>query len=102
MAIESSVPWDVQAQRGRNVWAVLCRAALRAVDVAAAAFGVRDVEARVERTELLVAYGLAPQLPVQSRQPIDWAKLSELDRGHLAREALAGGGRTGGAALRRR
>jgi hypothetical protein len=90
MAIEGSVSWDVHAHRGRSVWALFCRAALRAVDVAAAAFGVKDVEVRVERTELLVAYGLAPQLPVPSWQSIDWAKLSELDRAHLAREVVAG------------
>jgi hypothetical protein len=85
MAIERFVFRDVT--RGRNVWAVLCRAALRAIDLAAAAFSVKDVDERVERSELLAVYGLVPQQAVSSWQSIDWARLSELDRARLAREA---------------
>lgn len=95
MAIERSVSWDVEASRGQGVWAVMCRAALRAIDLAAAAFGVTDEAARVERAELLVAYGLAPQLPAAAWQAIDWAKLGELERVQLAREARAWGARAG-------
>jgi hypothetical protein len=94
MAIERSVSRDVEAKRGRNVWAVLCRAALRAIDLAAATFSVKDVDERVERSELLAVYGLVPQRAVSSWQSIDWARLSELDRARLAREAsnLVGNG----------
>ena len=91
MAVERSVSWDVEANLGQNVWAVLCRAALRAIGLAAAAFGVTDEAPRVERAELLVAYGVAPPLATAPWQAIDWARLGELERAQLAREARARG-----------
>jgi hypothetical protein len=87
VTMSRSVAVGVEAFRGQNVWLILCRAALQGVEWAAAAFGVKDAANRVERAELLVGYGVSPELP-HDPQPasVDWAGLDEFERGRVARE----------------
>jgi hypothetical protein len=82
MALSRSVQSGQIASRGENVWAILCRTALRGIEWAAAAMSVKDAEVRVERSELLIGYGFAFRPQAHCR--VDWARLTEADRAHLA------------------
>jgi hypothetical protein len=86
VAIIRSAAVGAQVSPGQNVWALLCRTALRGIDWAAEACAVKDGENRVERAELLVSCGIAPEPPVVARRTaVDWAKLDELERVRLSR-----------------
>jgi hypothetical protein len=81
-----SVQGETKTGRGRNVWTLLCRAALRSADWAAATWGVRDAEDCVEHCELSCPRGIAPGWPGAAvPRRVDWAKLDTFERGRLAR-----------------
>jgi hypothetical protein len=83
MALSRSAAHSIaETSRGENVWSLLCRAALRGVEWAAAACSAQDAEARVERAELLIGYGFA--FRPQAHHRVDWARLTEADRGAVA------------------
>jgi hypothetical protein len=57
-------------------------------------FGVEQNEVRVERAELFVSYGVTPPPAANAARlefdrVVDWAKLSDFERGRVAR-ALKG------------
>jgi hypothetical protein len=85
MPVSRAVAREIEANRGHSVWEVLCRTALRGVDLAAQLFGLEENAEQVERAELLFSSGVAPVPP----RPIDWANLSEFERGRVAREMKA-------------
>jgi hypothetical protein len=89
MPVSRAIAWEIEASRGHSVWAVLCRTALRGVDLAARLFGLEENAEQVEHAELLVSYGVAPVPPRDAARPIDWANLSEFERGRVAREMKA-------------
>ena len=90
MPVSRAVAWGIEVNRGHNVWEVLCRTALRGVDLAARVLGLDEDDAQVERAELLVSYGVTPAPPRSAARPaIDWAKLTEFERGRVAREMKA-------------
>ncbi|HTV18621.1 MAG TPA: hypothetical protein VMG12_08125 [Polyangiaceae bacterium] len=96
MPVSRAVTWGIDSSRrpasgGTVFWDLLCRTALRGVDVAARIFGLDASEGHVERAELLVSYGITPPAALPSHRfdasrAIDWAGLSEFDRGRVARE----------------
>ena len=86
MPVGRAAAWEIESNRGQNLWRILCRTALRAVDFSAQVFGLEGSENRVERAELLVSYGVHPLPPGNAPRPIDWARLGELERGRVARE----------------
>ena len=96
MAIDRSVTAvNAVPQRGENVWAVLCHAALRSIEWAADACGARDAGERIERTELLVEHGTTPlvapcPVPYEAALYVDWAQLGEVERASVARGLGAG------------
>ena len=96
MPASRAATWAIESNRGRGVWEVLCRAALRGADVAARVLGLDAIETRVERAELLVSYGVTPPPPASAMRrldadrAIDWARLSEFERGRVAREMNGG------------
>jgi hypothetical protein len=79
----SAVHPGVATRRGENVWAILCRAALRGIEWAAEACGAKDAEVRVERSDLLIGYGFAYRPQAHCR--VDWARLTDADRAAVAR-----------------
>jgi hypothetical protein len=89
MPVSRAIAWEIEANRGHSVWEVLCRTALRGVDLAAKVFGLDENEGQVERAELFVSYGVTPVPPRHAARPIDWANLSEFERGRVAREMKA-------------
>jgi hypothetical protein len=89
MPVSRAVAREIEANRGHSVWEVLCRTALRGVDLAAQLFGLEENAERVERAELLFSSGVAPLPPRNAARPVDWAKLSEFERGRVAREMTA-------------
>jgi len=89
MPVSRAIAWEIEANHGHSVWEVLCRTALRGVDLAAKLFGLEENAEQVERTELFVSYGVAPLPPRNAARPIDWANLSEFERGRVAREMKA-------------
>ena len=90
MPVSRAVAWEIEANRGHNVWEVLCRTALRGVDLAAKAFGLDENEGQVERAELFASYGVTPPPPAAAARPaIDWARLTDFERGRVAREMKA-------------
>jgi hypothetical protein len=90
MPISRAGAWEVESIHGRDVWAILCRSALRGVGLAARILGLEATENRVERAELCVSYGLEPPTaaigPRLGDVAVDWAKLGDLERGRVARE----------------
>lgn len=86
VAMGRSVTSGALASPGRTVWALVCQAAVRSIDWAAGAWGVKDAQGEAERVELLVGYGVTPEAPWGQRS-VDWAKLDELDRARVSREA---------------
>src|SRR5687767_4385764 len=89
MPVSRAAAWKIEANRGQSVWEVLCRTALRGVDLAARLFGLEENAEREERAELLFGYGVAPVPPRNTARAIDWANLSDFERGRLAREMKA-------------
>jgi hypothetical protein len=90
MPVRRAVAWEIEANRGHSVWEVLCRTALRGVDFAAKLFGLEENAEQGERTELLFSYGVAPMPPRNTAySTIDWANLSDFERGRVAREMNA-------------
>jgi hypothetical protein len=91
MALERSVSALAHHNsRGENVWAVLCRAALSSIEWAAEACGAKDAAGRIERTELFIEHGPVPLIdpsasPFEEGPLVDWARLGELERAHIAR-----------------
>lgn len=98
MPTRRATSWTIESHRGRGVWEVLCRAALRGIDVAARVLGLDAVETRDERTEMLASYGVTPpplgsvMRRLEADRTIDWARLSEFERGRVAREMNGGAG----------
>lgn len=98
MAIDRSVTAvNAVPQRGENVWAMLCQAALRGIEWAADACGARDASERIERTELLVEHGTTPlvapcPVPYEAALWVDWAQLGDMDRASVA-QVLGSGDR---------
>jgi hypothetical protein len=92
MPISRAAAWEFESERGHDVWRLMCRSALRAVELAARAFGLESTENRVERAELFVSYGVAPPTLANvprsrgSERAVDWAKLGDFERARLARE----------------
>jgi hypothetical protein len=87
VSMSRSAALEVESSGGQNVWWILCRAALRGADWAAAACGVKDTANGLERAELLIGYGVTPEPPDDPRQQtVDWAKLDNFERGRLSRE----------------
>jgi hypothetical protein len=90
MPVSRAIAWGIEENRGRSVWEVLCRTALRGVGVAGKMFGLDEVEGQIERAELFVSYGVTPPPPRHAARPaIDWAKLGEFERGRVVREMKA-------------
>lgn len=91
MPVSRAAAWGIESDRGHDVWGLLCRTALRGVDLAARVFGLEATENRVERAELFVSYGVAPPTLANpprwagSERAIDWARLSDFERARLAR-----------------
>lgn len=95
MPVSRAAAWKVESTRGHDLWEILCRSALRGADVAARLLGLEATETRVERSELFVAWGVAPIPPSGGSsstlaRAVDWAKLGELERAQLAREMGSG------------
>jgi len=90
MPVSRAVAWEIEANRGRNVWEILCRMALQGVDLAARVFGVEQSQGRGDGAELFVSYGIIPPpapnaARLEFEKAVDWAKLSEFERGRVAR-----------------
>jgi hypothetical protein len=90
MPVSRAVAWETEAPHGRNVWEILCRTALQGVDLAARMLGVEQSEGRGDGAELFVSYGITPSLAANAprfelERNVDWAKLSEFERGRVAR-----------------
>jgi hypothetical protein len=69
-----------------GLWAFLFRAACRSIEIAAQVCGTTAYDDVVERPEL--SHGRAAFFPwlAPSQPPVNWAKLTEFDRGRIARE----------------
>lgn len=83
--------WEIESNRTHGVWEVLCRSALRGADIAAQVLGLDTSESQLERAELLIGYGVTPSSlpgarPADVERAVDWARLSEFERGRIARE----------------
>jgi hypothetical protein len=89
MPVSRATAWRIETNRGHSVWGVLCRTALRGADLAAKLFGLDENAEQGERAELLFSYGVAPVPPRNTARTIDWANLSDFERGRVAREMNA-------------